>query len=89
MAKKKTPTRLVCPRCGWDASEDGRLDGWFRFVEVITRESRVEGLTSTGELEVAQDDGLLVDDEAHRPRLRCGNCGHHFAVPSGISVKLV
>ena len=53
------PTRkLVCPSCGWDGSTDGQHDGWFRYLEEVTNERRVEGFTPDGRLLIAAEDHI-------------------------------
>lgn len=86
---RKAKKRLVCPECGWDGSEDGKLDFCFRYLEEVTNERRVEGFNDAGVLEISGEDHLAIEDDGMNHRLRCGNCLLEFPIPDGIKLDFV
>ena len=88
MAKKAKP-RLVCPKCGWDGTDDGMHDFCFRYLEEVTSERRVEGFNDAGVLEISGEDHIAIEDDGTSHRLRCGDCLAEFAIPEGIKLDFV
>jgi hypothetical protein len=80
--------RLVCPSCGWDGSTDGQHDAWFRYLEEVTNERRVDGFAPDGRLLVAAEDHIAIEDDGVNHRLICGNCLNEFPVPEGLEIEL-
>ena len=87
--KKRGIKKLKCPECGWDGTEDGVNGGWFRYLETVTNDRRVEGFNADGVLEVSGDDHIAIDDCGENHRLMCGNCMHEFPIPEGIEIDFV
>ena len=85
----KAEKRLVCPQCGWDASDDGMHDFCFRYIEEVTNERRIEGFNAEGVLEISGVDHIAIEDDGADHRMRCGNCLHEFPIPEGIEIDFV
>ncbi len=69
---------LTCPKCGWNAELEGSRDFCFRLCERATIERCIDGLRPDGTLELDPNSFIELTDE---PWLRCGECGHEFALP--------
>jgi len=78
--------RIICPKCGWDGTTEGKHDAWFRFVEDVTNEHRIEGVTDGNTIEIAAEAVTVHGDE---PVVRCGDCGLNFPLPKSLKVRFV
>jgi hypothetical protein len=70
--------KLTCPKCTWDAEAEGTLDFCFRLCERVTVERCVDGVSPDGTIEV---DPHAIIELTEPAWLRCGDCGHEFALP--------
>lgn len=73
--------RLTCPKCGWDAQEEGAFDYSFRHLEDVAHERRVVGFNTAGALEIEGEERIQLDDPGINGRLQCGDCLAEFAIP--------
>lgn len=80
--------RLVCPSCGWDASDLGRRGHRFLYLEEVTNQRPVYGIHEAGMLQIEAFNQIGIDDGGWNQRLLCGNCLTEFPLPERFEIDL-
>jgi hypothetical protein len=84
--------RIVCPKCGYDGSEEPKQGGAtpFRYLEDIVNHRDVIRLNPKGVLQIEShyetDEGY---DDGKNARLECRNCLHEFPIPPRTRLEFV